>query len=68
MKANGVVEIDNLGPCSLDEVFFPYVSGSNKGIGSCFRMEPGGRVQYNQINDACVDSSGRGSIRYSFNR
>ena len=68
VQAGGVVEIDNLGPCSLNEVFFPYVSSSNKGIGSCFMLEPEGRVTYNKISDACADSSGRGAIRYSFNR
>ena len=39
VEVSGNVAIDNLGPCSLEEVFFPSASNSGKMIGSCYRVE-----------------------------
>ena len=39
IKPDGNVAIDNLGPCSLEEIFFPQDSTSGKMIGSCFRVQ-----------------------------
>ena len=62
----GSIKLDNLGPCGLDEIFFPYVSGSNKAIGNCYRLETNGKVGFSQVNDMCLNANAVGSRSSSF--
>ena len=39
VDVSGNIAIDNLGPCALEEVFFPRSPSSGKMIGSCYRIE-----------------------------
>ena len=65
---HGEFALDNFGPCSTDEVFFPRAEHSTQGIGSCFKIKPEGKVQFKDVNDVCLDSSGKGSLRSSFSK
>ena len=68
VRYHGQFAIDNLGPCSLDEVFFPRAENSNNGIGSCYKIKPQGNVRFEEANDICLDSSNIGSLRSPFSR
>lgn len=68
VRYQGEFAIDNLGPCAMDEVFFPRSENSNHGIGSCFKIKADGKVRFEEANDVCLDSSGKGSLRSSFSR
>ena len=63
-----VILISNLGPCALDEVFFPYSSASPKAIGNCFKLKFSGQVRFGEVDDICKDSYGKGSQRSSFSQ
>ena len=52
----------------MDEVFFPRSENSNNGIGSCYKIKPNGKVRFEEANDICLDSSGKGSLRSPFSR
>ena len=52
----------------MDEVFFPRSENSNNGIGSCYKIKPEGKVRFEEANDICLDSSGKGSLRSPFSR
>ena len=52
----------------MDEVFFPRSENSNHGIGSCYKIKADGKVRFEEANDVCLDSSGKGSLRSSFSR
>ena len=52
----------------MDEIFFPRSENSNHGIGSCFKIKADGKVRFEEANDVCLDSSGKGSLRSSFSR
>ena len=68
VRYHGEFALDNLGPCSMDEVFFPRAENSNNGIGSCYKIKPNGKVRFEDVNDICLDSSGKGSMRSPFSR
>ena len=57
-----------LGPCALDEIFFPYSSNSEKAIGSCFNIKSKGKVTYNEVDDVCLAEYGKGSKRSPFSK
>ena len=57
-----------LGPCALDEIFFPYSSNSEKAIGSCFNIKSNGKVSYNEVDDVCLAEYGKGSERSPFSK
>ena len=57
-----------LGPCALDEIFFPYSSNSEKAIGSCFNIKSNGKVSYNEVDDVCLAEYGKGSKRSPFSK
>ena len=57
-----------LGPCALDEIFFPYSSNSEKAIGSCFNIKSKGKVSYNEVDDVCLAEYGKGSKRSPFSK
>ena len=48
-------------------MFYPYPIPSPKGIGSCFRIVQDADVSFDEVEDACLDSSTLGSNKYSFN-
>ena len=52
----------------MDEVFFPYTSGSPKAIGSCFRINTNAKVNFNEVDDTCLDLYGKGSKRSPFSQ
>ena len=56
------------GPCAMDEIFFPYESGSAKGIGSCFKVNAPAKATYNEVDDICLASYGKGSKRSPFSK
>ena len=66
VEQSGNIAIDNLGPCALEEVFFPSESG--KMIGSCYRIEGKGKARFHDVDDLCLSSTARGSVRASFSR
>ena len=66
VEQSGNIAIDNLGPCALEEVVFP--SKSAKMIGSCYRIEHKGKARFHDVDDLCLSSSARGSIRASVSR
>ena len=39
VKAEGQFSLDNIGPCSFEEIFFPPDANSGKMIGTCFRVQ-----------------------------
>ena len=57
-----------LGPCGVNEVFYTYPLSSPKGIASCFLIVPHAQVTFEEVEDACLDSSGLGSNKYAFNQ
>ena len=57
-----------LGPCALDEIFFPYSSNSEKAIGSCFNIKSKGKVTYNEVDDVCLAEYGKGGKRSPFSK
>ena len=68
VKSDGMVSIDQLGPCALEEVYFPEDASSGKMIGSCFRVQSQGNARYFDLDDICLASSSQGSVRASFSR
>ena len=66
VEPSGTIAIDNLGPCALEEVFFPSEPG--KMIGSCYRVEVDGKARFHDVDDLCLSSSARGSTRASFSQ
>ena len=56
------------GPCAMDEVFFPYTSNSAAGIGSCFAINKDAKVTFNEVDDVCLSSYGKGSKRSPFSK
>ena len=68
VRYHGEFAIDNIGPCAMDEVFFPSGENSNRRIGSCYRIKPNAKVRFEDANDVCLDSSGKGSLRSPFSR
>ena len=65
---HGEFSIDNIGPCSMDEVYFPAREGTGEQIGSCYKINADGKARFHDVNDICLDSSSEGSTRYSFSR
>ena len=57
-----------LGPCSMNEVFFPQKENSSNGIGSCYYINHNGQTRFHETNQVCLDSTSRGSVRSSFSR
>ena len=68
VKSDGMVSIDQFGPCALEEVYFPEDDSSGKMIGSCFRVQSQGNARYFDLDDICLASSSQGSVRASFSR
>ena len=68
LKPHVIILIYNLGPCALDEIFFPYSSTSSKAIGSCFKLKFNGQARFGEVDDICKDSYGKGSQRSSFSQ
>ena len=56
------------GPCSLDEIYFPYATNSAKAIGSCYSVKSNGQVRYDEVDGVCHDAYGKGSKRSSFSQ
>merc|ERR1719367_510018 len=44
--SQGAIVIDNIGPCSFDEVFFPYAFDSAKVFGACHAIKFNGKSRY----------------------
>ena len=68
VRYHGEFALDNFGPCAMDEIFFPRSENSNQGIGSCYRIKPNGKTRFDEVNDVCLDSSGKGSLKSPFSR
>ena len=58
----------NIGPCAMDEVFFPYTSDSPIGIGSCFAVNTNAKATFDEVEDICLSSYGKGSKRSPFSK
>ena len=53
------------GPCSFDELFFPYVSGSPAAFGSCHAIKFNGNSRFGETDEICLSNYGKGSRRSS---
>ena len=51
------------GPCSFDELFFPYSSDSPTVFGSCHLIKFDGKSRYLETDTVCLNNYGSGSKR-----
>ena len=51
------------GPCSFDELFFPYSSNSPTVFGSCHLIKFNGKSRYLETDTVCLNNYGSGSKR-----
>eukprot|EP00094_Tigriopus_californicus_P010938 TCALIF_10552-PA protein Name:"Protein of unknown function" AED:0.34 eAED:0.34 QI:0/0.25/0/0.4/1/1/5/0/331 len=65
VKAGGFLDIDNMGPCSIEEFYFPAMDGSPNRIGSCFWQQENTN-RFLDIPDACNSMSRSGFQQASF--
>jgi hypothetical protein len=48
-----------LGPCSMNEVYFPQTENETRGLGSCYYIQHNGKARFDEVNNICLDSSNR---------
>ena len=53
------------GPCSFDELFFPYASNSPTAFGTCHAIKFNGKSRYAETDNTCLNNYGKGSKRSS---
>ena len=64
MKLNKIYSLCiTKGPCSFDEVFFPYASDSAKVFGACHAIKFNGKSKYIETDTICLNNYGKGSKR-----